>query len=174
VHDLVGGGSCHGGRECPRHGVHVDHRIYDPGLGAGLGSNQILDVDMTPAGTGDNIFAELWVGPQGGSLTKVEGPVAVGGGFAGFVVATGSTTVNFNPSTTLDFEINAWDADTGSDFASAMNRGSANGTVTTVDVTATPNATTGFGVLQLEVVPEPSTIALGIIGGLALLLRRRK
>jgi len=85
------------------------------------------------------------------------------------------TVPNVASGNTASFEVKAWETSFGS-YEAALAGGGARG-VSPVFVnkvgggTLPPENTlfTGF-----SAVPEPSTIAFGVIGGLALLLRRRK
>ncbi len=80
------------------------------------------------------------------------------------------------------FQVLAWEGGAGSTFDTATIRGSSAifSQATGIDSgpPSTPNpailAIPGNIQLALAVVPEPSTIALGVLGGLGLLLRRRK
>lgn len=82
---------------------------------------------------------------------------------------------------TVNFELRAWK---GADYASASEKGSVSWSQATGswnDVAVPPAAPTGPALaipasvlVTTTVIPEPSTIALGLLGAAALLIRRRK
>ena len=79
----------------------------------------------------------------------------------------------------LTFEVRAWSTAAGSYDAARLNPlykfgTSGNFTGDVGPDTLPPNNLNNLTSFTLQQVPEPSTIALGVIGGLALLLRRRK
>lgn len=81
---------------------------------------------------------------------------------------------------TLFYAVRAWDNTSGGSYGAATIRGQSVGTaqITLVSdainpLPTPPNANT-WASFQLAVIPEPSTIVLGLMGGLGLLLRRRK
>lgn len=77
------------------------------------------------------------------------------------------------PGTSAPLVLRAWDTASGS-FDTALVKGeSAVANIALGGGNLPPTNLTGLTGFTL-VVPEPSTIALGVIGGLALLLRRRK
>lgn len=129
------------------------------------------------------------------SLTAVGDPVNFRtGGLAGFFLGGERAIAGVTPGTEATVQVRAWSANFSSwDAAwSAFGSGDASAEVGWSDMNAgmdnldaTFTVTTGGGVLpagnlanltafQLSAVPEPSTIALGILAGLALLIRRRK
>jgi len=127
---------------------------------------------------------------SGGSLSPI-GPVAnfiagANGYFNGGVV----TIPNVAGGANATFQIFAWDGASGqSAYAAALaawQGGVIHGGYSKPDAGVTialggggspqgpPAGLVGLQPWAVTIVPEPSTIALGIIGGLALLLRRRK
>jgi hypothetical protein len=83
-------------------------------------------------------------------------------------------------STTVSFTLNAWTGSTSLADAKFVGTATWSQTTGSWDNAATPPATPASVVLQipgtitLQAVPEPSTIALGLLGAGALLIRRRK
>jgi|GEM_PF-5729665 len=82
---------------------------------------------------------------------------------------------------TLNYQVRAWQNSSGASWETATVRGNSAGivTVSLSNPNATPTPTlapdlSGFTSFALAAVPEPTTIALGILGAGALLLRRRK
>lgn len=154
-----------------------------------LGLHQILAVDGMKA-TGPNHVARVYIGSTSdfGSMTAIGNGSAelLGGSGAGFIDANQAnagllSTTGFNSGEQVFYSIAAWDTTTGATFDSALHRGNSDPVQITIggrlangDPGPPAPALNTFATFQLEVVPEPSTVALGIIGGLALLLRRRK
>jgi hypothetical protein len=128
---------------------------------------------------------ELLVGTTSGNVTTSVGTKSLAS--AGYVTATSGTALpgGFPSGTPYFFKLRAFD---GGSFASATQRGeSPVFSFTAASGSGSPPPLPGFftaandpaslGGLQsfaVTVVPEPSTIALGLIGGAALLLRRRR
>ena len=161
---------------------------------------QIKNVDGTlAAGTG--FFAQLYaakgINAAESSLLPVGDPVNLRtGGNAGYVQTSGTTSLGTAVNSTVTIaaaapggpvtlQLRAW-AGPSSSYAAAVAAKTANGKSalfnlnTTGDPTAAPPTTpvnlVGLAGFQLvgTTVPEPSTIALGLIGAGALLIRRRK
>jgi hypothetical protein len=138
----------------------------------------------TGAGTLAGAQAGLYVSSDGtanGTFTLVPGSVTTFFGNSGvaaqFLNALTVSVPSVVPGTAGMFKIGAWVG--GSDFATATSQhGFSNPVTVTTGGNGTPPALPGDlnGITQFELVPvpEPSTIAFGVIGGLALLLRRRK
>jgi hypothetical protein len=88
---------------------------------------------------------------------------------------------NLAPGTTHSFTIRAWETAAGS-YAASLHRGE--GTFTSQQLGGTPTGggapiptpgLTGFTGFEMQIVPEPSTIALGLLGlGAVAMMRRRK
>jgi len=117
---------------------------------------------------------------SGGSETAVGNSISFraspAAGF-GYFPNTTFTLPNFGAASgPATFRVKAFDTAGGNYGAASTYRGISADFTATVNVAPTPPvATSGFPVgFQLEVVPEPSTIALAALGGAALLLRRRK
>jgi hypothetical protein len=107
------------------------------------------------------------------------------GGSAGFIASklTLAMPTGFLAGTRPSFEIRAWDTQTGSTYAAAAIKGttgvfSPNIPLGGVDVDGNlvlPSNLTGWTSFNIHGVPEPSTIALGVLGlGSLLLFRRRQ
>jgi len=122
---------------------------------------------------GNTAQGQFWIGADANSLAPVGSPVNfLGGGLinAGVLTATGTVSVQLRATATIG----------GADFAGQSNVI----TVTATDAPAPPASLTGLQAFTITavggggggtpVVPEPSTIALGLLGAAALFLRRRK
>lgn len=152
---------------------------------AGATFNAPVHVDtITGANAGTTYMAQLLL-VQGTSLTAVGSAATfvAPGYFNGGVV----TVSQVAPGAQGTFEVFAWDSTGGnSSYAtglSAYTAGSIHGgysnpvTITTGGVgspATPPSPLDGLQTWAVTIVPEPSTIALGVLGIGALLLRRRK
>jgi len=145
----------------------------------------------TLAPTGQNIFCQLLGGPDAAHLSAVTDSagnaisIAMGGGGAGpgnFDLGAGLVP-GVADNAQASFQLLAWKGTGG--FAAATEKVSSavwqQGTGSWNSTAQPPAAVVGVslnipGNLTIipTVVPEPSTIALGLLGGLALLIRRRK
>lgn len=140
----------------------------------------VTGVDGT-ALAGEPFVAQLWVGDSADSMTAVGTPIMFNstGSDPGYffgpsagVAVPGYAAGASIPAT----QIRAWSTATGSDWASATIRGESNifaSPALASDQTPVPNL---VGLQSFQLVPEPSTIALGALGAVALafLGRRRK
>jgi hypothetical protein len=165
----------HIGSEIQLNGVNTSVNVYVQVLAASWDGTSplfsMLSPSLTPValnGTPTTVFSA--------NLTPFfEGTFNAGGsglGIAPFDVATGKA----------QFEIIAWQGGPGSTFNTATIRGQS--AVWGQETGLAPTGITDPGTpkllqiplanINLAVVPEPSTIALAVLGGLGLLLRRRK
>lgn len=104
--------------------------------------------------------------------------------FSDGTITAGSSTIVTGASvgSTLFYQLRAWNSAAGSTFdqASAAGNGIAGKSgVASLTLVATTDifnsqASNGFANFSLAAVPEPTTIALGVMGGMALLARRRR
>jgi len=167
---------------------HAQGTINFANAGAGFNAQVHLDTITGPFVANSSYMAQLLLVGAGNSLTPV-GAVAnfIGaagpGYFNGGVVAVTGVALG----ATATFQVFAWDGASGqAAYAAALaawNGGSIHGGYSSPVTVPTggggnpagpPGSLTGLNPWAVTIVPEPSTIALGVIGGLALLLRRRK
>lgn len=95
---------------------------------------------------------------------------------------TATTVTGASTGATLFYQLRAWNSAAGSTFAQASAAGngitgkSGVASLTLAATTDIFNAqpSNGFANFSLAAVPEPTTIALGVMGGMALLARRRR
>lgn len=133
------------------------------------------------------VVAGLYAGATGGSLSLVGATANVGVPVAGFVSGGTRTITGIAPGGAADVAMRAWSKAAGATYEAALATGNPAylaGTSPTLSLAATgnpsaipPGAAVSLAGLQsfaVTPVPEPSTIALGVLGGAALLLRRRK
>lgn len=144
----------------------------------------VFDVNGTTKLAGAGFQAQLFGGPNAGSLAAVGDSVPFRSGAAAGYFTGGSRTIpggaaGIGAGGNASLQVRAWEGAAGSTFAAAGKKGqSVVFTNPTGDPTASPPGTpkdlTGLGTQSFSIVPEPSTIALGALGALALLFRRRK
>jgi len=124
--------------------------------------------------------AQLFLVGTGGALTALTPPTTFRTGAASaFVTAQNVDVPGIKPGTSANFILRAWQ---GSSYDSSLERGQSN-PFTVANLGGDPgggappilppklNGMQGFAI---TVLPEPSTIALGMLGAAALLIRRRK
>jgi hypothetical protein len=152
------------------------------------------DASGTPAGTvvyngvwldGAGYSAQLWAGPDADNLMPttdaVGNPVILPfrtGNAAGLIVSTVVTVPGVAGGGSGVAQMVAWDNSTGATWDEATIRGMSE----IIPISglgapggATPPNSVGLTSFNLFVVPEPSTIALGVLGlGALLVFRRRK
>jgi hypothetical protein len=124
-------------------------------------------VQATMSTTANGAFA-----PVGTAVSFRTG--AAIGYFAGGAVDTGLAS-----GTDIFVALQAWNTNDGATYAAAEAAGGAVGMSNVVPVTVdgppnTPPNLTGLVGWQVGVIPEPSTMALGLLGIGALMLRRRR
>jgi hypothetical protein len=125
-------------------------------------------------------LGQLWAGTAADSLAAVGDPLAfVGGG----TINGGEVAIpGVAGGSTAFVQLRAWDAASGADYASATIKGESN--VATSPALKTAGAllpapflnTDAFQLADVggPVIPEPSTVALAILGAAGLFIRRRK
>jgi hypothetical protein len=128
--------------------------------------------------SGANYSVELLIGSTAESLSVVAtGSIAATG--PGYVQPQAGVVVTGIAGGANAFaQIRAWDTTTGATYAAASVKGASAVFAVTLGGGGTPpgpaNDLTGLGTNPIALVPEPSTIALAVLGGLALFFRRRK
>lgn len=147
----------------------------------GSGLNSPFTVDGVKIAASSGFTVELLAGADANSLTSVK---TFSGTFANGYFNGGTTTIGNITGDTGTFQVRAWANNGGqvSSYDAALTAGLAtaigNTFVTTVqtDPQLTPKPLVGMQALNLTAVsvPEPGTVILGLLGGVALLARRRK
>jgi hypothetical protein len=159
---------------------------------------RVLTSDGVTFAAGTDFFAQLYAAPgtaAESALLPVGSPVNLRtGANAGYVQTTGTSTATgttVNPSVTVTsvsggpatVQLRAWSSAFATyDAAVTANAAAGKSALLTLSATGAPNGApptpdvnlTGLQGFTLSGVPEPSTIALGLIGAGALLIRRRK
>ncbi len=142
---------------------------------AGIDAKVTMPDGTTPL-AGADYLAQLYVGLTAESLAPVGTPVPFRtGNFAGYISANIVTT-SFAGGTMVVAEMRAWEAAGGNSYDAAIAAGKLFGKSDPINVTVAvaPNPPADLvGLRGFALVPEPSTMALGLLGAAALLLRRR-
>lgn len=159
---------------------------------ATFGQAQVVLANLS--GTVD---APIGAGPVGGPFTQNPGPGARAAlyladsntmitpattflDFAGFekYLTQATLTVPGNTGQAVNVQVKAWmttGPGAGATWEAAASKGASSVfSVTPAVSPATPPDLVGLTPFNITIVPEPSTIALGVLGAAALLLRRRK
>lgn len=166
---------------------------------AALGTSAQVKTALGGLATGSAYMAQLYAAPGSGAAESALVPVGVPVGFrtginAGYVLQSGTNPFGgsaVNPVVTIDaaaaggpvtVQLRAWDA-AFSSYSAALTANAELGKSALLSLSATGNpvgsppttpvALTGLTGFTM-VVPEPSTLALVLLGGAALLIRRRK
>jgi len=135
--------------------------------------------------SGAAYMAQLYAGPSASALAAIGSPVPfLTGTGAGYWRSAALAIPSVAPGGTASVQIRAWAASAGATYEAALASGSGFGTSTPILSVVTggagsppslPTDLAGLSSFAITgVVPEPSVLALGVLGGLALLIRRRK
>jgi MYXO-CTERM domain-containing protein len=140
--------------------------------------------DITVLASGAAYAAQLYWGAAGTTdsstltINGVSGSPATFGTAAQAGYFTGGSRIITGASggTTVTLQVRAWATATGSSWDTATIRGESNLIQYTLATSpATPNNMVGLQAFNVAPVPEPSAIALGLLGlGAVALIRRRK
>jgi hypothetical protein len=145
---------------------------------------KVLGVSGAPL-DGAGFMAQLYVGATASSLAAVGSPVPFRTGAAAGYVTSSTVTVNgIAGGSPASVAMRAWDASTGASYDAATVRGSsAILTIAALGGGGSPPAVpadlvglTSFSLAGAAPgnIPEPTAVALGLLGAGALFLRRRK
>ena len=140
----------------------------------------INTVGTGPRADGPAYMAQLYAGATAASLAPVGAALPFRtGAAAGYWTQTATTISTVDATGNAFVQVRAWATSAGATYEAALASGTGFGTsaILTVKPTAAPDVPatlTGLASFAINVVPEPSIMALGALGGLALLLRRRK
>jgi len=140
----------------------IDAKVYLPGGATPLGGDAYLTQAYVALGTG--AYA-----PVGSAVSFRTG------NNAGYIVPVVISTT-FADQTEISVVMKAWEKAGGTSYEAAVAAGALVGSSAAVNlkVTVAPNAPADMvGLQSFSLVPEPSTLALGVLGAAALLLRRR-
>jgi len=126
---------------------------------------------------GAAFLAQAYVGMNEGSLAPVGTALPFRtGGAAGYITSTGIAVPGMPAGTQVVVQMRAWEVAKGATYEAALASGEGFGASksVTLTLTAPPAAPADMvGLTAFSLVPEPSTLALGVLGVAALLLRRR-
>jgi len=136
----------------------------------------VYDTDGTTTLAGTAFSAQLYAGTSADSLSAVGSVLSFRtGAAAGFVSGGGAVTVPF--TTAGFFQMRAWESAGGASYEAAVAAGKHFGKSETFSVTPTVAPATPadlVGLKSFSLVPEPTTMALGLLGAAALAFIRRK
>jgi len=144
-----------------------------------------VGTDLTATGTrasGPAYMAQLYAGASANSLAAVGAALPFRtGAAAGYWTAEARTISTVDATGNAFVQIRAWSTAAGATYEAALASGTGFGSSATLtikptvapDVPANLVGLTSFGIAG-GVIPEPSVMAVAALGGLALLLRRRK
>jgi hypothetical protein len=155
----------------------VNFNNTGPAIG-GTGA-PVFDTDGTTLLAGTDYLAQLYAGPDAGSLAAVGVATAFRtGAGAGFIVGGTVATPSVAPGAAASVQMRAWKASDGATFEAAQAAGLWGMgniiSVTTGGAGVPPSLPANLtGLTSFSLVPEPSTIALLALGAAALFLRRR-
>jgi hypothetical protein len=142
----------------------IDAKVFMPGGAVAL--------------DGAAYLAQAYVGANEGSLAPVGTALPFRtGAAAGYITSTGITVDGIAAGTSVLVQMRAWEAAKGATYEAAVAGGGIYGSSAsvTLSLSAPPAAPTDMvGLTSFSLVPEPSTMALGVLGVAALLLRRRQ
>lgn len=143
---------------------------------AGIDAKVFLPGGVTPL-NGAAYLAQAYIGTDPGSLAPVGTALPFrSGAAAGYITSTGITT-GLAVGTSVTVVMRAWEAAKGATYEAAVAGGGIYGSSNPVTLTLSGPPGTPVpmvGLQSFSLVPEPSTMALGVLGVAALLLRRRQ
>ena len=132
---------------------------------------------------GSAYLGQLYAGPVGGALAPIGSAVAFrdsAGVGTGYIVAGKVLVTGVAEGAKASVVFKAWEASGGATFEAAQASGKLYGQSAMLEITTggdnlSPPAVPSplVGLTSFSLVPEPSTVALGLLGAAALLLRRR-
>lgn len=173
--------------------------VFDTdGLNAGRPDNSVFDVGGTVR-LNSTFLGQLYVGVDAGSVVAVGDPLQFGfangvpnAAFDGVITSGAVNGANGNAGDTAGYVLRAWNASAGASFETASTvpgahvgsspftafGGPLGGTPLGGGTPVTPPSANLHSSFTLSVVPavipEPSVLALGLLGGAVLMFRRRK
>lgn len=164
--------------------VNFNNRVANPSApGTFLVDAPVSNVGGLTRLEGPSYMVQLYAGPSGtaeAALTPVGDalPFRAGAG-AGYINVTGVDPNRVIPGVAAGaqatIQLRAWDVASGASWDVALIRGESNiFAVTTGGGLDLPANLVGLQSFNLAIVPEPSTIALGLVGFAALMFRFRR
>ncbi|MEO8429706.1 MAG: PEP-CTERM sorting domain-containing protein, partial [Verrucomicrobiota bacterium] len=131
--------------------------------------------------SGPGYMAQLYAGASANSLAPVGAALPFRTGTAaGYWTAEARTISTVDATGNAFVQVRAWATAAGATYEAAQALGGGFGSSATLTLKPTaapdvPATLTGLASFAISpIVPEPSILALGALGGLAMLLRRRK
>jgi hypothetical protein len=140
-------------------------------------NGQVLVLDAMGDPAGGAYTAQLLVGAADDSLAPVDsGAYFYDGDYAGIIFGSEAVDAGLAAGSDVFVQVQAWATIDGGYGVNEFGQ-SVIGTATLGGAgspPSAPGAPVGLESFQLAFIPEPSTIALGLLGGAALLLFRRR
>jgi len=137
--------------------------------------------------SGSAYMSQLYAGPSASALAAIGSPVPfLTGTGAGYWRSASLAIPSVAPGATASVQIRAWAASAGATYEAALAANGGTGQSALLSVVtggagsppSLPADLAGLASFAIvggtPVIPEPSVLALGALGGLALLIRRRK
>jgi hypothetical protein len=150
---------------------------------SGVVDARVFDADNLPLNGDDGWVAQAYVGMDAASLAPVGTTFAFRNapnpaGF-GYIAGSAVTVPGMANGTEVMVEMRVWNTNQGASYEDAMAAFGAIGasnpvTVTLAEAPALPQDLVGLQSFSVAIIPEPSTMALGLLGIGALMLRRRR
>jgi hypothetical protein len=159
--------------------VHGQGQVNFSNRGTGVDA-PIFNVDGTTRLSGATFQAQLYGGPQGTAAASLTAAGAATGFQTGtlagyFFGGTARSITGVAGGSVATLQVRVWDSTTGATWETATTRSSINDGIVSITLGTPPNTPPNLtGLASFSLVPEPSTIALGIFGAAALLLARRR
>jgi hypothetical protein len=152
--------------------LNVGNRVTTAGIDA-----PVFKADGVTRLDGAAFLAQAYVGLTETSLAPVGAALPFRtGAAAGYITSTGVSVTGLPGGTAVLVQLRAWEAAKGATYEAAVAGGGLYGSSKPVNVNlSSPPAAPAdmVGLQSFALVPEPSTLALGVLGVAALLLRRR-
>jgi len=151
------------------------------GAGGSVYDSSINDA-TTPTGyayaSGSGYHAQYYAALQSGGTQTAQGSVGpIGTGATIGYFMPGTVTTSFAAGTPVTVQLKAWKG-AASSYETAVSTGALTGTSGFINLTLNPSTTPGPNITTMGNIvlaaPEPATMALGVMGVGALLIRRRK
>lgn len=150
---------------------------------SGVVDARVFDSAGDPLNGAEGWVAQAYVGMDAASLAPVGGifafrsaPVPAG---LGYIAGNAVTVPGMGNGTDVVVEMRVWNTNNGASYEAASAAFGAVGasnpvTVTLAEAPALPEDLVGLQSFSVAIIPEPSTMALGLLGIGALMLRRRR
>jgi hypothetical protein len=164
-------------------GAYAQGNVNFASIGVGINAPTRDGTAGNALAAGSGYAAMLYVGPAGAIASELSTNGVSGspasyntGAQAGYFTGSGRVITGFPGGTTVSLQIRAWSTATGNSWETASVRGESTVKQFTLGTPPSPAPNmTVFNGETITLIPEPSSIALGLLGlGALALIRRRK